>query len=47
MSRISTKRSWPIRAKLIGTFDLVHRFETTLWRQAAQLLFLLQATPRR
>ena len=26
-----------------GTFDLLHRYETALWRQAAQILFMLRA----
>ena len=30
-----------------GSFDLLHRYETALWRQAAQLLFLVQAKARR
>jgi hypothetical protein len=29
-----------------GSFDLLNRYETALWRQAAQLLFLLQTTAR-
>jgi hypothetical protein len=30
-----------------GTFDLLNRYETMLWRQTAQLLFMLQAAARR
>ena len=30
-----------------GTFDLLHRYETALWRQASQLLFMLQSATRR
>lgn len=30
-----------------GAFELLGRYETALWRQAAQLLFLLQPTSRR
>jgi hypothetical protein len=30
-----------------GAFDLLNRYETTLWRQAAQLLFMLQSAARR
>ena len=30
-----------------GTFDLLSRYETALWRQAAQLLFMLQSVARR
>ena len=30
-----------------GTFDLLSRYETALWRQAAQLLFMLQSAARR
>ena len=29
-----------------GTFDLLNRYETALWRQAAQLLFMLQSVRR-
>ena len=30
-----------------GTLDLLTRYETALWRQAAQLLFMLQSVARR
>ena len=30
-----------------GTFELLSRYETALWRQAAQLLFILQSAARR
>jgi hypothetical protein len=30
-----------------GTFELLSRYETALWRQAAQLLFMLQTASRR
>ena len=30
-----------------GVFDLLSRYETALWRQAAQLLFMLQSAARR
>ena len=30
-----------------GAFDLLNRYETALWRQAAQLLFILQSAARR
>jgi len=30
-----------------GTFDLLTRYETALWRQAAQLLFMLRSAARR
>ena len=30
-----------------GAFDLLSRYETALWRQAGQLLFMLQSTARR
>ena len=30
-----------------GTFDLLTRYETALWRQAAQLMFMLQTAARR
>lgn len=30
-----------------GTFDLLSRYETALWRQAAQILFILQSAARR
>jgi hypothetical protein len=30
-----------------GTFDLLSRYETALWRQAAQILFMLQSAARR
>ena len=30
-----------------GAFDLLSRYETALWRQAAQLLFMLQPASRR
>jgi len=30
-----------------GSFDLLHRYEAALWRQAAQLLFILQSGARR
>ena len=30
-----------------GAFDLLTRYETALWRQAAQLLFMLQTAARR
>ena len=30
-----------------GAFYLLSRYESALWRQAAQLLFILQSTPRR
>ncbi|MCX7313609.1 MAG: hypothetical protein NTV56_18245 [Alphaproteobacteria bacterium] len=30
-----------------GTFDLLTRYETALWRQAAQILFMLQSATRR
>jgi hypothetical protein len=30
-----------------GVFDLLTRYETALWRQAAQLLFMLQSSARR
>ena len=30
-----------------GALELLNRYETTLWRQVAQLVFLLQATVRR
>jgi hypothetical protein len=29
-----------------GTFDLLTRYETALWRQAAQILFMLQSAAR-
>lgn len=29
-----------------GTFDLLHRYEMALWRQAAQILFMLRAARR-
>jgi hypothetical protein len=29
-----------------GTFDLLHRYETALWRQAAQILFVLRSSAR-
>ena len=29
-----------------GVFDLLSRYETALWRQAAQLLFMLQSARR-
>ena len=31
----------------LGTFDLLIRYETALWRQAAQLVFILQSKQRR
>jgi len=30
-----------------GTFDLLQRYETALWRQAAQILFMLQSKGKR
>ena len=30
-----------------GAFDLLSRYEAALWRQAAQILFILQSTVRR
>jgi hypothetical protein len=30
-----------------GAFDLLSRYETALWRQAAQILFMLQSAARR
>jgi len=30
-----------------GAFDLISRYETALWRQAAQILFMLQSAARR
>jgi hypothetical protein len=30
-----------------GAFDLLTRYETALWKQAAQILFMLQSTARR
>jgi hypothetical protein len=30
-----------------GSFDLLHRYEAALWRQAAQLIFILQSASRR
>lgn len=30
-----------------GTFDLLQRYETALWRQAAQILFILQSAAKR
>src|SRR5438045_1764083 len=30
----------------IGAFDLLSRYEVSLWRQAAQLLFMLQSAAR-
>jgi hypothetical protein len=30
-----------------GAFDLLNRYETALWRQVAQLLFMLQSAARR
>ena len=30
-----------------GTFDLLQRYETALWRQAAQILYMLQSAARR
>jgi hypothetical protein len=38
------QRVGPIR---FGSFDLLNRYETALWRQAAQLLFMLQPARRR
>lgn len=38
------QRVGPIR---FNSFDLLNRYETTLWRQAAQLLFMLQPARRR
>jgi hypothetical protein len=29
-----------------GAFDLLHRYESALWRQAAQILFMLRSTAR-
>ena len=29
-----------------GTFDLLHRYETALWRQAAQILLILRTSGR-
>jgi hypothetical protein len=38
-----------VRISRLGyrTFDLLSRYETALWRQAAQILFMLQAATRR
>jgi hypothetical protein len=30
-----------------GAFDLLTRYETALWKQAAQILYILQSTTRR
>jgi len=30
-----------------GSFELLSRYETALWRQVAQIIFILQSTPRR